>query len=289
MSKTMYSFSFFGVTRLVIAIVVVWLLILFIISGPLRNHSNNSNTSNDIILARLSRANNELALLKAQNEELRMLIENYLPKDLKISEIQKDESQYPSQDFELARRRISFNIDELWHYLRNTKNSSIIRFANEIRDNLLYDLGIQSNQFVFILTYYINNYHLEIVENRDAKWRNHQLNQLAKLVQDKIKKLQNPDGQLCSRTKKLVCQLNKGCGFGCQIHHLTYCMIVAMATKRTLIMDSTNWRYTHSNSKTDDNQGWNSVFLPLSNTCLDDEGSSRSSWTNNDQLDSFQV
>lgn len=83
--------------------------------------------------------------------------------------------------------------------------------------------------------------------------------------------LQNPKD--CQSAKKLLCNLNKGCGFGCQIHHATYCLIVAYGTKRTLILRSHNWRYAQ--------KGWESVFMPLSETCTEDSGSSRAPWPGN--------
>ena len=74
----------------------------------------------------------------------------------------------------------------------------------------------------------------------------------------------------CNKAKKLVCNLNKGCGYGCQIHHLVYCFIIAYGTERTLILDSRGWRYSAS--------GWEKVFKPLSDTCQDRKGKSSRSW-----------
>lgn len=128
-----------------------------------------------------------------------------------------------------------------------------------------------------------------MIEKRDHHWRRDELQQMADFVQNKIKSLQNPPKESCSSVKKLVCQLNKGCGFGCQIHHLAYCMVVAMATGRLLIMNDHNWRYAHSKSQSSNSQGWGSVFLPLSDTCLDDSGSSRASWGSGHDIDSVQV
>ena len=53
---------------------------------------------------------------------------------------------------------------------------------------------------------------------RDAK-------ELSALVQARIKSLQNPADYPTAR--KLVCNLNKGCGYGygCQLHHALYCFI----------------------------------------------------------------
>uniref|UniRef100_A0A158Q517 GT23 domain-containing protein n=1 Tax=Dracunculus medinensis TaxID=318479 RepID=A0A158Q517_DRAME len=71
--------------------------------------------------------------------------------------------------------------------------------------------------------------------------------------QEELSRLQNPAN--CSAARKLVCTLNKACGFGCQIHHATYCFIVSYATKRTMVFlnDGYSWRYSA--------EGWNYAFL----------------------------
>lgn len=79
---------------------------------------------------------------------------------------------------------------------------------------------------------------------------------------------QNPSD--CSSARKLLCNLNKGCGYGCQVHHAVYCLIVAYGTQRTLILRSHNWRYAQ--------KGWESVFMPISDTCKDDTSSTRVPW-----------
>lgn len=64
---------------------------------------------------------------------------------------------------------------------------------------------------------------------------------LSNLVQKRLHYLQNPPD--CSKARKLICKLNKGCGYGCQLHHVVYCFIMAYATERTLILQSKGWRY----------------------------------------------
>ena len=78
-----------------------------------------------------------------------------------------------------------------------------------------------------------------------------------------------------------MCRLDLICGLGCQLHHVTYCLIVAYgerwpagilttvplpmpATTRTLILQSKGWRYNK--------KGFEEVFLPLSETCRDPSG-----------------
>ena len=52
-----------------------------------------------------------------------------------------------------------------------------------------------------------------------------------------------------------------GCGYGCQLHHAVYCLVVAFASRRTLVLESAGWRYQPDG-------GWDSVFQPISRTCL---------------------
>ncbi|KAL7291836.1 hypothetical protein TKK_0014616 [Trichogramma kaykai] len=99
-------------------------------------------------------------------------------------------------------------------------------------------------------------------------WRKNEITELSTLVQQRFRNLQNPVD--CDNARKLICNINKGCGFGCQIHHLVYCFLVAYGTKRTLILKSKGWRYQKD--------GWESVFQPLSNTCLSANGQTHSNW-----------
>jgi glycoprotein 6-alpha-L-fucosyltransferase len=94
---------------------------------------------------------------------------------------------------------------------------------------------------------------------------------LTDLVQKRLYYLQNPPD--CSKARKLVCKLNKGCGYGCQLHHVVYCFIMAYATERTLILQSKGWRYHKG--------GWEEIFLPVSETCLSAEGTTHGAWPDN--------
>lgn len=99
-------------------------------------------------------------------------------------------------------------------------------------------------------------------------YRERETKELSNIMQSRIHHLQNPPD--CETAKKVVCSINKGCGFGCQIHHLVYCMVVAYATSRTLILESKGWRYNR--------QGWEKVFLPVSETCSTATGNTRADW-----------
>jgi glycoprotein 6-alpha-L-fucosyltransferase len=57
-----------------------------------------------------------------------------------------------------------------------------------------------------------------------------------------------------------------------------------MALNRTLIMRTSDWR-TRSNN----NNVWNKVFEPFSQTCLDSDGHNKTGWSHEKNLDSYQV
>ncbi|KAK4882686.1 hypothetical protein RN001_006005 [Aquatica leii] len=72
-------------------------------------------------------------------------------------------------------------------------------------------------------------------------WRNNEITDLSNIVQTRLHYLQNPLD--CENARKLVCTISYRCGFGCQMHHLISCMILAYGMQRTLILESTGWQY----------------------------------------------
>lgn len=151
----------------------------------------------------------------------------------------------PSSQYELTRRRIKTNIQEFWNYisaeiktfhLDKSVTNNFVNLANEHRISLLNDMETLKNVDTF------------------EAWREKEFKNLTNLIQARLHYLQNPAD--CNNAQKLVCRLNKGCGWGCQLHHVIYCFIMAYATERTLILKSKGWRY-HKN-------GWEEVFMPIS-------------------------
>lgn len=101
-----------------------------------------------------------------------------------------------------------------------------------------------------------SQYNLSIGDHM-GEWRMKESQRLADLVQARFKRLQNPSN--CDESKMLLCDLSKDCGFACEMHHLIYCFIVAFYSNRTLMVDSSAWRY---NTK-----GLQQYFLPYSDSC----------------------
>lgn len=160
----------------------------------------------------------------------------------------------PSILYEKTRRRVENNVREMQYTvaekLRQLKmilgddffNDKLARF----REDVLELSGITMND-------------LEELRDMDGlkEFRAKSHKKLSEEVQGRIYRLQNPEN--CKTARRLVCSLNKGCGYGCQIHHVIYCMIVAYASNRTMIMNSAGWRYSR--------KGWETAFMPLSETC----------------------
>ena len=84
---------------------------------------------------------------------------------------------------------------------------------------------------------------------------------MSKQIENDLIQLQNP--QDCSKAKKITCTM-KSCGFGCQMHHILYCLITAYATNRTLVINSNGWSYN--------NKGLDAYFKPLSDSCTSIDG-----------------
>uniref|UniRef100_A0A8D0H842 Alpha-(1,6)-fucosyltransferase n=1 Tax=Sphenodon punctatus TaxID=8508 RepID=A0A8D0H842_SPHPU len=169
------------------------------------------------------------------------------------------------KDHEILRRRIENGAKELWFFLQSELKKLKNLEGNELQRNIdefLFDLGHQERSIMTDL-YYLSQ------TDGTGEWREKEAKDLTELVQRRITYLQNPKD--CSKAKKLVCNINKGCGYGCQLHHVVYCFMIAYGTQRTLILESQNWRYATG--------GWETVFRPVRETCTDRSGSTTGHWS----------
>ncbi|PIO57497.1 hypothetical protein TELCIR_21089, partial [Teladorsagia circumcincta] len=75
-----------------------------------------------------------------------------------------------------------------------------------------------------------------------ALWRKRSLQAITDGIQAKIHKMQHPDD--CKTAKILLCNLDKQCGFGCQLHHVAYCFVTAFGSDRTMVFNGNGnpWR-----------------------------------------------
>uniref|UniRef100_A0A1I8EI50 Variant SH3 domain-containing protein n=1 Tax=Wuchereria bancrofti TaxID=6293 RepID=A0A1I8EI50_WUCBA len=190
-------------------------------------------------------------IMKKQNDSntAHIKISNKFEKGTKRINRGKSEtlSLLPSNGFsmkhEIARRELHNSIWELYYYLNSqliSTHNNNSKFINHIRNQLLSLLG-QAAAF----------------KNIDSaeSWRTNALANISAIFQNHFNKMQNPDD--CKTARILTCDLNKQCGFGCQLHHVTYCFIVAYGSNRTLVLtdDGRTWNYAAN--------GWNAAFLPI--------------------------
>uniref|UniRef100_A0A8C2CBV7 Alpha-(1,6)-fucosyltransferase n=1 Tax=Cyprinus carpio TaxID=7962 RepID=A0A8C2CBV7_CYPCA len=267
-----------GSWRWIALVLLAWGTLLFYIGGHLvRENEDTPRSSRELakILTKLER-------LKQQNEDLRRMAQS-----LRIPEGQSDgpissgrlrslEEQLsrakqkihsfqrlsgdvgPGREQEELRRKVENGVKELWYFIRSEiQKLSHVEPSDRQKhtETLLQDLGHQQRT---IMT------DLQDLSQADGAgdWREKEARDLSSLVQNRISFLQNP--QDCSKARKLVCNINKGCGYGCQLHHVVYCFMIAYGTQRVLILESHNWRYAP--------KGWETVFRPVSDTCTDRSG-----------------
>lgn len=280
-----------GWHRLLAAFLAIWLIILVITAFPmLGTHmpSLDSRTSE-----RLTRALEDLETLRKQNKELEQIfkdinldkingdqkvaIENFQMRLTKAEHVYDKSSNNPileskgepNRQYELLRRRILSNTKEFWYFIHSGLADILKKLdeSPELTNSIEYllNLGAEHKRS---LIHDINS--LADVDGFSL-WREKESANLSNLVQKRFEYLQNPPD--CETAKKLVCNLNKGCGYGCQLHHAVYCFMVAYGTKRTMILKSKGWRYHKA--------GWDDVFQPISKTCTNANGKSINNWPGN--------
>ncbi|MCP9256920.1 Alpha1,6 fucosyltransferase [Dirofilaria immitis] len=234
----------FSMHCVVITAVIIWSSIFFYLSFSLyglQSKGKNADEQQTLTL-NYEQALLDLSKLKHENEKLPTM-------DCQ----KKDETSIflPQNGFsmkhEIARRELHNSIWELYFYLNNqlaSIHNSNSAFVNHTRNQLLSLLG-QAASF----------------KNIDSAeiWRTNALANISTIFQNHFDKMQNPDD--CKTARILTCDLNKQCGFGCQLHHVTYCFIVAYGSNRTLVLtdDGRTWNYATN--------GWTAAFLPITK-CL---------------------
>lgn len=266
--------------RVLIAFISVWVILVLIFYSKL--NTGGANDTEDAF-RRLNQALSYLEKSKQVDQELRTLIDEYIS-DTSYNRKQKfvDElgnklqiqgagaghfKGVPSLEYEQLRRRVYSNTQELWNFL----NSEVIKAAKIGRKNSP-EIAPPLDALLSLASEHKRSLLNDINQMRASDgyefWRYKESKDLSDLVQRRLNYLQNPED--CSTARKLVCRLNKGCGYGCQLHHVVYCFIMAYATERTLILKSKGWRYHKA--------GWEEVFQPISDTCLDANGATHASW-----------
>ncbi|NXW18109.1 FUT8 fucosyltransferase, partial [Circaetus pectoralis] len=275
-----------GSWRWIMLILFAWGTLLFYIGGHLvrdSEHPDHSSRELSKILAKLER-------LKQQNEDLRRMAESLRIPDGPIDQgpaagkVHALEEQLlkAKEQIENYKKRTGdvSHRDGLSHSKEPSRckpkkctfpSSSNQRKVSVTESVLKSHYPIIISVLFSIVVYRSIMTDLYYLSQTDGAgdWREKEAKDLTDLVQRRITYLQNPKD--CSKAKKLVCNINKGCGYGCQLHHVVYCFMIAYGTQRTLILESQNWRYATG--------GWETVFRPVSETCTDRSGTTTGHWS----------
>uniref|UniRef100_A0A8R1I0X9 Alpha-(1,6)-fucosyltransferase n=1 Tax=Caenorhabditis japonica TaxID=281687 RepID=A0A8R1I0X9_CAEJA len=244
---------------------VIWMTMFLFLYLQL---SNNNTSGGDTIRA-WRQTKEAIERLQEQNEDLKSLLDKERTErndqHRKILE-QSESHQEPvvfgpqttarpikviqsdvlgSVEQEVHKRMLDDRIREMFYLLhsQNIENTTKILIENQMTSLMALSGKLEK---------------LDGSEDRRKTLRS----ELASRIHKSIDHLQNPTS--CADAKTLLCNLDKECGFGCQLHHVTYCAITAFATQRMLILrrDGQSWKYSA--------RGWTSVFKPISKCSYDE-------------------
>ncbi len=155
--------------------------------------------------------------------------------------------------------RMEKSMQESWRYIRSQLEmlkSGKIPTASKLTDTL----NSMNNQYSYARKWYRELKHSGSTDSTvQLNWQYWQKNvsmEMQSLVQKRLFRLQNPKD--CNTARKLLCKVDHRSGFGSQMHHISFCFILAYASERTLVLESSEWRHSAKA------KGWDSVFLPVS-------------------------
>lgn len=245
---------------------VVWMTMFLFLYSQL---SNNQSGGDSIRAWRQTKE--AIDKLQEQNEDLKSILEKErqerndqhkkimeqshqlppnpenpsLPKPEPVKEIISKPSILGPVQQEVQKRMLDDRIREMFYLLHSQTIENSTKILLETQMISLMGLSAQ----------------LEKLEGSEEE-RFKQRTAITQRIFKSIEKLQNP--KACSEAKTLVCNLDKECGFGCQLHHVTYCAITAFATQRMMVLkrDGSSWKYS--------SHGWTSVFKKLSKCSFDE-------------------
>ncbi|KAL7014019.1 hypothetical protein ACKWTF_015702 [Chironomus riparius] len=276
-------------SRQILIFICIWGLLIYFFLIKLNPTSRSKETDE---IERLNSALLYLEKSKAIDNELRRLLDEYVNdvaspeqksellkrisskfQDVTSSSTGLSSNGVPSYEYEQLRRRVTTNVGELWNYM----GTELSKIEKSMRSEFEMQQSIkQMKNFMELAREHIRSLTTDLNTMKGADgyeaYRHKESKALSDLVQKRLHYLQNPSD--CSTARKLVCKINKGCGYGCQLHHIVYCFIMAYATERTLILKSKGWRYHKG--------GWEEIYLPVSETCLDSDKGSQGTWPQQD-------
>lgn len=114
----------------------------------------------------------------------------------------------PSLEYEMTRRRVRSNTQEMWNYV----NNEMTKMWQNVK-KLAPDMGPKMDDVMNLVSEHkralLND--MDKLQTLDGyeNWRHKESDALSGLVQRRLQYLQHPDD--CSTARKLVCRLNKVC------------------------------------------------------------------------------
>ncbi|XP_076803406.1 alpha-(1,6)-fucosyltransferase-like isoform X2 [Clavelina lepadiformis] len=165
--------------------------------------------------------------------EFEFIYERFLPPRRETGNLTRDtstdkvkRSAPPVNFFKLVDQKVAENFyavdTELTAVRRIVDEESRIRISVHERSSLLSRLNFIANK-------------IQVLREQTSASSSSKLKLLGTTIQAEIEKLQNPNN--CSFAKKLICQSRISCGFGCVLHHLSVCLLLGLATNRTVVTD----------------------------------------------------
>ncbi|KAL3873263.1 hypothetical protein ACJMK2_036400 [Sinanodonta woodiana] len=254
-----------------IGMIFVWFLTIFYLLSTMNEYKTSGNQTDQD--RRLSQVLSSIRDVQHQIEEIRNVsellreIKKLQGKLLLGSRFHQKQTRPhveigikgPSLRHEEARRHVETNVDEFWRYMR----SKLYKLKDSVKKEdieLLVNAMLKDGQALHRSA--VNDlYDLKNVDDID-KWRLMESMELGEIIQKRLNSLQHPKN--CHNTKLFVCEIKNNCGFGCELHHVVYCLITGYANNRTVVIPATPWQYAPS--------GWETVFQPIGAPCLQEKG-----------------
>ena len=226
----------------------ICIIIYFICESRIRKE-NETN-----LQIQLLQASKKLQFLSDKKKALEDTIEKILQKRRERPPLtMSDHERPPLKQYELTRRQVLRDINGFWWYMKSSLGSRIRDKNSSFKSDIKKIIVEGQDRYDGLLLL------LDELEEADGfeGWRKIEAKKLSDLVQGRLHALQHPTN--CSSSPKLICNLNIDCGFGCQLHHVVYCLIVAYGSGRTLILKSSDWNYGKG--------AFERLFKPMSGRC----------------------
>ncbi|KII73083.1 Alpha-(1,6)-fucosyltransferase [Thelohanellus kitauei] len=132
-----------------------------------------------------------------------------------------------------------YDLESIWALYNQQKEILYFLIGNP-RSHLQTDLHIDQKSQAYQDLIDLSLYQLsQIGKLQDSIVDVQTHDNLSAYVQKVINFNQNP--KECRNREVNVCELSKGCGFACQMHHLLYCLSVSLGDGRPLLISSSSW------------------------------------------------